>query len=208
MSKKIDLRIIRTKNSIETTFLKLVQLKKYEEITIQDIADMALINRGTFYLHYSDKEDLLCKVIDKVLQEFKDIVDFNSFTKEDKIIHSQLQELIERLFENIRGHKDFYKVMLIQSNIGNFRCKLQEIIKQKFRNEFQKNILKNDNEILSRELFIKAIVSAFTGMTEWWLENSLVYSSHYMAIQLLKLTTKGAFPAAGFEIVHEQISKS
>jgi AcrR family transcriptional regulator len=37
----------------------LLEEKGFEEISIQDIASRAVLNRATFYLHYSDKEALL-----------------------------------------------------------------------------------------------------------------------------------------------------
>ncbi|WP_415782960.1 TetR/AcrR family transcriptional regulator, partial [Bacillus manliponensis] len=59
MTTKTDLRIVRTRKLIKEAFLDLIQTKGYESITIQNIADSALINRATFYLHYKDKQDLL-----------------------------------------------------------------------------------------------------------------------------------------------------
>ncbi|WP_256706446.1 TetR/AcrR family transcriptional regulator [Paenibacillus sp. FSL R7-0337] len=55
MNKKTDLRIIRSKHSIKKAFIELLTEKGYEGITIQDIADKAMINRNTFYLHYQNK---------------------------------------------------------------------------------------------------------------------------------------------------------
>ncbi|WP_020429115.1 TetR/AcrR family transcriptional regulator, partial [Paenibacillus riograndensis] len=74
MSKKTDLRILRTKQSIRTAFIALIQEKGYEAITIQDIADRAMINRNTFYLHYENKPDLLNTYMDELLGELKNAV--------------------------------------------------------------------------------------------------------------------------------------
>ncbi|MEH7318966.1 TetR/AcrR family transcriptional regulator, partial [Priestia megaterium] len=69
MLKKTDLRVIRTRKMIKESFIDLIQEKGYESITIRDIADNALINRATFYLHYVDKQDLVDKLIDEVFEE-------------------------------------------------------------------------------------------------------------------------------------------
>ena len=69
MLKKADLRIIRTKKFIYDAFIKLIAEKGYDAITIQDIADEALINRATFYSHYRDKQDLLTKLSEGVLED-------------------------------------------------------------------------------------------------------------------------------------------
>ncbi len=71
MSKKTDLRILRSKHSIREAFIQLLNEKGYEAITIQDIADKAMINRNTFYLHYQNKPDLLNTCIDELLKKVK-----------------------------------------------------------------------------------------------------------------------------------------
>ena len=69
LNKKPDLRVVRTQKAIREAFLKLLNERRYEQITIQDISEEAMINRNTFYLHYTDKEDLLTKLSDKCLNE-------------------------------------------------------------------------------------------------------------------------------------------
>jgi AcrR family transcriptional regulator len=55
----LDPRIRRTRALLHEAFLKLVQVKRFEEISVQDLAEAATLNRATFYAHYSDKYALL-----------------------------------------------------------------------------------------------------------------------------------------------------
>lgn len=55
----LDPRIRRTRALLHEAFLKLVKVKRFEEISVQDLAEAATLNRATFYAHYSDKYDLL-----------------------------------------------------------------------------------------------------------------------------------------------------
>ena len=57
--RKIDRRVIRTRESIRRAFRALIHEKEYSKITVSDIANYAGINRRTFYLHYSSVEDVL-----------------------------------------------------------------------------------------------------------------------------------------------------
>ena len=50
----IDKRVIKTRNSIKTAFMQLTMEREKEKITVSDIAEKAVINRSTFYLHYKD----------------------------------------------------------------------------------------------------------------------------------------------------------
>ncbi len=56
---KEDRRVRKTKSAIKHAFIQLLKEQNIENITVQDIADKADINRGTFYLHYEDKYLLL-----------------------------------------------------------------------------------------------------------------------------------------------------
>jgi AcrR family transcriptional regulator len=52
-------RVLRTTKAIDRALLKLLQEQSPEEITIQEIADEAGINRVTFYAHYRNKNEAI-----------------------------------------------------------------------------------------------------------------------------------------------------
>jgi AcrR family transcriptional regulator len=54
-----DPRIRRTRQALQTALRDLMQRKGFEEISVQDITDLADVNRATFYDHYNDKFALL-----------------------------------------------------------------------------------------------------------------------------------------------------
>ncbi|NLV49484.1 MAG: TetR/AcrR family transcriptional regulator [Clostridiales bacterium] len=54
-----DKRVIKTKNSIRTAFLYLLEDKEFSKLTIRELAETAGINRKTFYLHYSSLDDVM-----------------------------------------------------------------------------------------------------------------------------------------------------
>src|ERR1700681_3291846 len=54
-----DPRILRSRRMLMEALARLLMKKEFEEISVQEIADEATLNRGTFYLHYPDKNALL-----------------------------------------------------------------------------------------------------------------------------------------------------
>src|ERR1700728_5469711 len=54
-----DPRILRSRRMLMDSLAKLLIKKAFEDISIQEIADEATLNRATFYLHYPDKNALL-----------------------------------------------------------------------------------------------------------------------------------------------------
>ncbi|WP_370821809.1 TetR/AcrR family transcriptional regulator [Acidaminococcus massiliensis] len=82
MDKKIDRRILKSKNAIEESFLQLLEKKGFDSLSVKEIAEYANIGRKTFYLHYDDLYDLLNHVLDKEMMELstacgsKEVKDF------------------------------------------------------------------------------------------------------------------------------------
>jgi AcrR family transcriptional regulator len=54
-----DPRVLRSRQMLMESLLRLLIRKEFDDISIQEIADEATLNRATFYLHYPDKNALL-----------------------------------------------------------------------------------------------------------------------------------------------------
>lgn len=63
----MDLRVKKTRNSIINAFIELRSKKELERITIKELAELACINKATFYQHYKDIYDLSEKLELEVL---------------------------------------------------------------------------------------------------------------------------------------------
>src|SRR5271155_5038917 len=58
-SETLDPRIRRTRLMLQQALGTLLETKEFENISVQDIAEAATLNRATFYDHYPDKFALL-----------------------------------------------------------------------------------------------------------------------------------------------------
>jgi len=54
-----DPRILRSRQMLMEALARLLDRKEFDDISVQEIADEATLNRATFYLHYADKNALL-----------------------------------------------------------------------------------------------------------------------------------------------------
>ena len=59
MSGKEDLRVRRTKKALFTAFVELVREKSIDDLTVNELCEIAGVRRATFYKHYTDKYDFL-----------------------------------------------------------------------------------------------------------------------------------------------------
>jgi AcrR family transcriptional regulator len=58
-SEATDPRILRSRRMLMESLERLLKKKEFEDISVQEITEEATLNRGTFYLHYPDKNALL-----------------------------------------------------------------------------------------------------------------------------------------------------
>jgi AcrR family transcriptional regulator len=58
-AESVDPRILRSRRMLMGALARLLNKKEFDDISIQEIADEATLNRATFYLHYPDKNALL-----------------------------------------------------------------------------------------------------------------------------------------------------
>src|SRR5580692_7454566 len=75
-----DPRILRSRRMLMDSLAKLLIKKAFEDISIQEIADEATLNRATFYLHYPDKNALLQAMTES---RFRDLVERRGITFTD-----------------------------------------------------------------------------------------------------------------------------
>src|SRR5882757_2193422 len=75
-----DPRILRSRRMLMEALVRLLTQKEFEDISIQEIADEATLNRATFYLHYPDKNALLQAMTES---RFRDLIGRRSITFTD-----------------------------------------------------------------------------------------------------------------------------
>jgi AcrR family transcriptional regulator len=82
-----DPRILRSRRMLMDALAKLLTQKEFEQISVQEIADEATLNRATFYLHYQDKAALLQAMTES---RFRELIDRRgiSFTDCDQALRA------------------------------------------------------------------------------------------------------------------------
>ncbi len=70
MEQKTDLRVIKTHKALTEAFWQMLGEKKFEDITINELCDRAMVRRATFYKHFADKFDFFAFVVRGKQAEF------------------------------------------------------------------------------------------------------------------------------------------
>ena len=79
-----DRRTRYTRNAIRSSLLSLMQQKPFSRITVTEICRASEINRGTFYLHYYDLDDVLDDLIKEMIQDTTQVFDHVMCPEKDR----------------------------------------------------------------------------------------------------------------------------
>lgn len=115
-----QLRQTQTKTYIRQALIQLLQSKDIDSITVSDISKQAGINRGTFYLHYKDKNQMLDCVKNDSLEMLFTILNNSS-------IYSDPRSLLIKTLETVKEHLELYQLLYDLPNL-NFRQFLKDFI--------------------------------------------------------------------------------
>lgn len=80
-----DLRNKRTEMLIENSFIQLVRQQGFNNVSVIDISNKALINRQTFYRHYQDKYQLAAKMIQDFVSTYDSVLKKRSNLNKGKL---------------------------------------------------------------------------------------------------------------------------
>ncbi|MEC1476243.1 TetR/AcrR family transcriptional regulator C-terminal domain-containing protein [Bacillus haynesii] len=192
---KQDRRVKRTKKMIRDALSELMKIKTFEEISVTDITKKADINRGTFYLHYEDKYDLLEQSEEEIIQEINKIakrsIHSMDILKQDVIDHPLT--FVVDIFQYIRENEVFMKAILGPKGPGSFRLKFKSVLSINLKR--LKTAIRT-NPIVPEDYLISYITGAHISVMQQWLENGMKESPHDMALILSKITGMGPAYAA------------
>ncbi|HCR3170229.1 TPA: TetR/AcrR family transcriptional regulator [Enterococcus faecalis] len=200
MAKKTDLRVQRTRKMIIEAFFKLVETKGYEAVTIQDIADEAMINRATFYAHFKDKQHLYDAIFTFTLSAFTAILDSQQLVNGNRVRVKHIEELLTQLYINIQENKSFFLTIMDNNFNEHFRKRLAEIIEEKYATIFsQLRITENDIDV-PIDFVIEYMTSIFIGTLHWWITSETDMTPNHLAQLVIILVGNGHLTVLGIEL--------
>ncbi|MEH7075942.1 TetR/AcrR family transcriptional regulator [Neobacillus drentensis] len=170
---KVDRRIAKSQVAIKNAVIELMSEKSFDNITIQDIADRADVNRGTIYLHYTDKYDLLDKMIEEHMDNLRELCKSAS--------EMNFQEGNYVWYEYFERHYLFFSTMLASKGAPYFRSRFLDLVIEEFKAEV--DTTEGKNQLLSDEVILQFFGSAVVGAVEWWFKNGMPLSARVMAEQ-------------------------
>ncbi|MCM3177420.1 TetR/AcrR family transcriptional regulator [Cytobacillus horneckiae] len=191
MNKK-DPRVQQTFEMLQGGFTSLIQAMPLEQITIKKLTEASLINRTTFYLHFSDLQDFILQYCETIFTKWTEISNHAVPTP----LHRSLDETypgLVNLLEHIKQGKIMYSCLLVEHRLPQFTSQLNEWMKKYTNQGFGVIQPAPHFDDYEREVREAHILSGTIGAIIWWVKHSFPITSQRLAEELTKIAAKGPF---------------
>ncbi|GAB2025902.1 TetR/AcrR family transcriptional regulator [Lactovum odontotermitis] len=195
-----DLRVKRTRKLITLAFINLLRRKKFEKISIQEIADDAMINRATFYAHYADKQDLYDSLIDDFLVDFTKVLDDGTLIDGTNVYVAEIEEMLSKFYDFIRENPEVSQIIIDKSQDTNFTDRFLDILSERYAELFQKLEVREQDVVVPSDFVISYITSILVGTLRWWTTSNTTMRSKDFAHLIIKLISNGHLTVLGVNI--------
>lgn len=159
-----------TKQAIKKVFIQQVEEVGFERVTVKNLALAAQINRGTFYLHYMDKYDVMEDLQQELLMELERYVKHVQPVEAFQTLKmGQFYQPFIKVITCIKEHATAFRMLLGEQGSPAFTQKMKTI----FGNHILDRLSVIREEVKDPEFqqYLQAfIASAILGVIQEWLD--------------------------------------
>lgn len=167
-----DRRSQRTERLLTDALIALMQEKRFDKLTVQDIIDRADVGRSTFYAHYQDKEDLLLSSFERLIEGLSQHV----------VQHGSNEELLPSLglFRHIQAHQHLYEALVWGRAADFFFRRTRTYLTKLIETQLAAQLGCERTPSVPLPIMANHIAGSFMMLVQWWLDNELPYSPERM----------------------------
>jgi AcrR family transcriptional regulator len=172
---------LRTRNQLKEAAMSLLLEMGYETMTIQHITDRADLGRGTFYLHFKDKGDVVWALI----KDGIDVADRSAHQRMGIMDYSNSEYFgYMNMFRHASQNKDLYRVMLGSQGSSMLTSRVQDYMADELEKDMQKISIYSEFKGIPDKIVAQIVTGAVVRTIIWWLETPNEYSPDEMAAML------------------------
>lgn len=177
-------RRLQTRKQLIEMTMKLILEKGYDAISIQDITDRADLGRGTFYIHFKDKEEIVWTAFQELFQTL------------EQEAHRQLERHmlgveyygLLNIFRHAEKNRDLYRVMLGGKGSAVLTTRAQDFLAKALLYDIRNappSTAVNFN--LPPEVEAQMLTGMISRLLFWWVETVNDYTAEQMAAMAYKM---------------------
>lgn len=164
---KQDRRIRRTQKLLKDSLITLMEQKEFKNISVKDITDLADLNRGTFYLHYTDTYQLLQQMENEVLDDFQEMINcYGHSVKQDTML-----PVLNPVLRYIEENTQICKILFENSAANDFVDRFHKLIRKNGLLIIKDTFPNARDEVLS--CFFEFVTYGLIGLLKQWIDTGM-----------------------------------
>ncbi len=162
-----DLRTKRTYQFLKNALLELLTKKPFDEIRVNDICNVAMVHRTTFYSHFADKYELLNYCIEDVEQEITEKIRKQDYHDSKEFYQHMIMTLLTYIEENKKLFRSLLKKNTDMGIILIFKDACATFISQMLEKEEASGVVHQVPIMIMAEFYSGAVMDTIS----WWIKN-------------------------------------
>jgi len=185
-----DRRIARSKRALRSALIELIEERGLDDVSVNDLCARADLNRGTFYNHFHDKDDLVTTLEDEVISDLERIQEqMKDLTVMDLVryrMRKQPLPFLVDLFDYLREQGDFLHAITGPGGDIRFAPRLRDsVCANLIQTILHERYRANPTPFV--QYYVAFYATAYLGVIEHWIETGMQESSEDMALIAMRL---------------------
>ncbi len=183
INKKTDNRSVRnTKKRLKQSLMDLLKEMPPSKVTVKELCELADINRGTFYYHYTDIFDMISSLEEDFFVDFNVLIE--PMTEAIKP-HGDPYFMLTKIFFFFDKNAEWCQIMLGPHGDMAFIQRLKKLVDEKCSDTWREAGFSLSTE--EYELFNSFIINGYIGLLETWLRTGRKQAPEEMAQFVTKI---------------------
>jgi AcrR family transcriptional regulator len=191
---KIDRRVRRTRDALGDALLALMQERRFETITVQQVLDRAGIGRSTFYAHYRGKDDLF-------LSDLEDFFEGMSTLLLRRREASNRVAPVRELFAHVAEMRQLRAALIAADKLRDFLELGQGYFARAIEQRLAEMSPSRTIAPQQRTAMANAFAGALLSLMSWWVDHGAPASPEEMDDLYHEMVWSGVAPQIGIRTV-------
>lgn len=173
---RADRRVQRTRRRLQKALIGLIGERDYDAITVQDIVDRANVGRTTFYLHYSNKDELFVSCHEAIVSGFQSL---HSLSREEMLSPEAPPGMISAY-----RHLDEARAMLNPIFQGPDSLLIWRRIRDRSAQQIEATLriaFAETDSTVPLDVLANYLAGAQLALVQWWLEKRRPHTAEELA---------------------------
>ncbi|MDD5953456.1 MAG: TetR/AcrR family transcriptional regulator [Oscillospiraceae bacterium] len=166
MEKKLDFRVQRTYKTLQDALIRLLREKRFEEITVGELCETAMIRRATFYKHFGDKYELFSFTVREFLKHFNSQGGVDYDLSDPQSFYTGMVDYTLRFVEQ---NEDIFQSLMKSNNAQILFDILSNEVERDIGEHLKEDVKNGVNLPARTDLMASIFTGALIYTVKWWI---------------------------------------